>query len=116
MVGVQDHACVVQHRQSMNVLGGGDRAGDGRDLSVVGQSFTGVERRTAVGKLDDDRCVHLTSGFHDRIDRVRPGHVDSRQRVAVVLGVLENPSNPIARHDAGCDLLLESGHDSSSTC
>ena len=71
----------------MDVHGARDGAGNGSPLAAVAQSFAGVKRRAAIGKLDDHWRIQLSRSLQRGIHGVGARAVGRGQRKVMRFGV-----------------------------
>ena len=64
---------------------------------VTQEDLTGVATGSA-GSLEDHRAVGLVSRFHDGLDLLQIVHVERRNAVAVLSGVVEQEPKRNERH------------------
>ncbi len=75
---MQDDRGSIGLGQLVYVLRPCDSSLDGRLLSFIGQTFTGIELCSAVGELNDDRRFQGCGRFENGIDSVRTGDIYRR--------------------------------------
>ena len=90
MVGVLDDRNAVHFGEHMDMFGADDGPGDGRPLVLIRKAFAGIERRAAVGELDDHRGIDDFSRFHHGIHAVGAHDVHRRHGKLVGFGDTEN--------------------------
>mmetsp|Transcript_10119 Transcript_10119/g.33300 ORF Transcript_10119/g.33300 Transcript_10119/m.33300 type:complete len:502 (-) Transcript_10119:7-1512(-) len=103
VVRVKDHRHAVQLRHLAHVERAGDRARDAGGVVRVVRRLAGDELAAAARELDDHRAAVLGSRLEAGRDRARGHHVHRRDGVLVLLGVLQQVPERLARHDARLD-------------
>ena len=106
MIGVHQDVHAVGLGQLMDMHGAGNSAGNGCPLPAVAQALAGVEGCAAVRELNDHRGVHFAGRLQSRVDGVRAGAVDSRQRKPVRFCVGEHLLHIVADDDANRRQIL----------
>jgi len=99
VVGVQDDGHAVQLGDLTRVERTRNGASDARSVIVVVRRLAGHELATTARELDDHRTTVLGSRLQARVDRARGDHVDSRDGVLVLLGMLQQVPESLAGDD-----------------
>ena len=100
MVGVQNHRHAVMLGHRVDVRRTRCRADDSRAIAFVGKPFSSIERRAAVGILNNDGRIDGPRRFQNRIHGTRTDDIHGWQRVAMLFCVGKNFGNFIAMKNA----------------
>jgi len=76
-------------------------AENGGLLALVGQPFAGVEGTATVRELDHDGGLDIAGTLERRVDRARGRAVDARDGELLLLRILEQRVQLLARHNTG---------------
>mmetsp|Transcript_58640 Transcript_58640/g.148612 ORF Transcript_58640/g.148612 Transcript_58640/m.148612 type:complete len:254 (+) Transcript_58640:1-762(+) len=100
MVRVEDHGHAVELSHCTHVQGARHATGDARRVVGVVGPLPGDELTAAFGECDHDWASRLLRRLHACIDRASADDVDTRDGKFVLLGVVEQVDESLARYHA----------------
>mmetsp|Transcript_10117 Transcript_10117/g.33287 ORF Transcript_10117/g.33287 Transcript_10117/m.33287 type:complete len:526 (-) Transcript_10117:16-1593(-) len=109
VVCVQDHRHAVFGGERAHVVSARHRPSDGRVKVGVVEALASVELRASRRELDDDWRVRLARRLEASVDGRGRDAVDRRDGVPILLCVLQQVDERLARHDARVDRGREVG-------
>mmetsp|Transcript_35808 Transcript_35808/g.66704 ORF Transcript_35808/g.66704 Transcript_35808/m.66704 type:complete len:373 (+) Transcript_35808:485-1603(+) len=107
VVRVQDDGDAVLFGNSTHVVRTRNSTSYGRMKLLVVQALPGIELRAARGELDHDRRVHLSGCLDAGVDGRGRHTVHCRNCVAVLLGMVQQVDQGLARHNSWVHRLWE---------